>query len=110
MPTVTDWNKLVDHLGGANVAGGKLKETGTASWVSPNEGATDEVKFKALPGGFYNGNAYVGLGVAAHFWTATPATNPAYAQYFYINAYQALIQHYPQGDLNFGFSVRCIKN
>jgi len=40
VPTQDEWNTLVQFLGGGAVAGGKLKETGTAHWNSPNRGAT----------------------------------------------------------------------
>lgn len=33
---------LRDYLGGATVAGGKLKESGTSHWSAPNTGATDD--------------------------------------------------------------------
>jgi len=49
IPTDEDWTTLVTYLGGDDIAGGKLKETGTAHWQSPNVGATNESGFTALP-------------------------------------------------------------
>ena len=40
------------YLGGYDVAGSKLKETGLEHWSSPNdENATNETGFTALPAG-----------------------------------------------------------
>jgi uncharacterized protein (TIGR02145 family) len=36
VPTADEWTKLTDDLGSGYVAGGKLKETGTSHWNSPN--------------------------------------------------------------------------
>jgi len=101
---------LINYLGGKSVAGGKLKEKGTATWIDPNVGATDEYGFKALPAGFYNGNAYLGLGQSCFFWTSTQAPNPDYASSFYMYANSAEVIHYIQNDVKFGHSVRCLKN
>jgi uncharacterized protein (TIGR02145 family) len=51
VPTLSEWQTLLDYLGGVNVSGGKLKETSTLHWNSPNTGATNESGFTALPGG-----------------------------------------------------------
>jgi uncharacterized protein (TIGR02145 family) len=47
VPSDDDWQVLCDYLGGNMVAGGKMKESGTAHWKSPNEGATNESGFTA---------------------------------------------------------------
>jgi len=52
VPTDTQWETLITYLGGKIIAGGKMKETGTAHWTSPNIGATNETGFTALPGGY----------------------------------------------------------
>lgn len=51
VPTEADIDELLTFLGGALIAGGKLKEYAENHWITPNTGATDEVGFKALPGG-----------------------------------------------------------
>ena len=56
LPTDAEWTVLTDFLGGLTVAGGKMKETGTLHWESPNTDATNESGFTALPGGYRDGN------------------------------------------------------
>jgi uncharacterized protein (TIGR02145 family) len=53
LPSKSEWQLLAGYLGGSDIAGGKLKETGNAHWISPNAGATDEVGFTALPAGMW---------------------------------------------------------
>jgi uncharacterized protein (TIGR02145 family) len=65
---------LVNYLGGFDVAGGKLKATGTTYWNSPNTGATNESGFTALPAGNRGTNGtFGGLVVynSALFWSST---------------------------------------
>jgi hypothetical protein len=49
--TDAQWTTLVNYLGGASVAGGKLKEMDTTYWESPNTGATNEVGFNGRGAG-----------------------------------------------------------
>ena len=45
LPSDGEWTTLTDFLGGESVAGGKMKETGTVHWRTPNIGATNESGF-----------------------------------------------------------------
>lgn len=47
LPAYTECNTLITYLGGTLVAGGELKETGTAHWSSPNTGATNSSGFSS---------------------------------------------------------------
>ncbi len=112
VPSDSDWTVLTDYLGGFEVAGGKLKEQGTAHWINPNLGATDEVGFTALPGGYYRVQTgppitYHFIQESANFWTSTEltGTNDAYYRYmFHSSVAVTRIQGF-KGDRN---SVRCI--
>lgn len=61
VPTEADFDELLTFLGGALIAGGKLKEYAENHWITPNTGGTDEVGFKALPGGRADVNAVFDL-------------------------------------------------
>ncbi len=52
IPTDIEWTTLTNCLGGANVAGGKMKEIGTSHWASPNLFATNSSGFKGFAGGY----------------------------------------------------------
>jgi uncharacterized protein (TIGR02145 family) len=108
LPTVNDFNILINFLGGEDVAGGKMKSTGTSMWESPNTNATNSSKFTALPAGGrgYNGG-YNSQGRSIAFWTFT-SVNLNKATYFnlWYNTEDMLNYDY---DKNSGFSVRCIK-
>ena len=97
-------------MGGDNVAGGKLKETGISHWTSPNTGATNVSGFTALPGGYRDNNASYALGINAVFWTTTPYDTYD-AWYWYItSSSENIINNQYQWCKQDGFSVRCIKD
>lgn len=45
LPTDAEWTVLIEYLGGSIVAGGKMKESGTSHWNSPNTGAKSTLFF-----------------------------------------------------------------
>ncbi|KKP52084.1 MAG: hypothetical protein UR43_C0015G0020 [candidate division TM6 bacterium GW2011_GWF2_33_332] len=70
VPTIADWMALVAALGGSSLAGGAMKEVGTAHWTSPNTGATNSSGYTALPGGsvFVGYNTFSELGLKGSYW------------------------------------------
>jgi len=109
VPTDAEWQTLVDYLGGASVAGGKMKATGTTYWNSPNTGATNESGFAALPGGsrYYDGNFY-DLGLNAYFWSSTESSSN-YAWYRLLSYYYAYVLRSNSSKQD-GFSVRLVRD
>ncbi len=107
--TDNDWFVLETFLGGSSPAGGKLKETGTSHWNSPNTGATNETDFTALPGGYrsFDGQ-FMEMGTSGYWWSST--------EYNTANSWNRKIQNSSDKtfrnyfDKNYGMSVRCIKN
>jgi len=109
LPSDVEWTELTDYLGGESVAGGKLKEAGTTHWLNPNEGATNESGFTALPGGSRSFNGpFVNLGYGCNWWSAT--------EFVAGNAYSRNMLYTLSGvyrdfsNEEFGFSVRCLKD
>lgn len=72
IPTLVEFQTLINCLGGDTVAGGKLKQTGTTYWESPNTGATNSSGFTALPSGFRNtiDGGFSNIGTSTFFWSA----------------------------------------
>ena len=71
LPCDDEWTDFTTFLGGESVAGGKMKETGTAHWLSPNTSATNESGFSALPGGFEWGVTFYSIGIVGYWWSST---------------------------------------
>ncbi|MCX6239254.1 MAG: fibrobacter succinogenes major paralogous domain-containing protein [Bacteroidia bacterium] len=114
LPTNEEWSTLCDYLGGEKIAGGKMKETGTAHWNNPNTEATNSSGFTALPGGTYHDKkALTNIGNFGGWWSSTEYDiNSAWFQHIFYN-YSGLYRS--RHDLNTlllfqGYSVRCIKD
>jgi uncharacterized protein (TIGR02145 family) len=76
VPSDEEWGTLVMYLGGPSIAGGKLKEKGTIHWKSPNNGATNESGFTALPGGYRGaGGTFANIGGGGAWWTSTECSS-----------------------------------
>jgi len=109
VPSDAEWQTLVDYLGGSSVAGGKLKETGTTHWNSPNTGATNESGFSALPGGYRNYDGTYGyMGYDAYFWSSTEHDNDHAWFRTLGGSYSDIYRYY--GNNECGFSVRCLRD
>jgi uncharacterized protein (TIGR02145 family) len=110
VPTRADYLALEEYLGGEAVAGGKMKEAGTAHWKDPNTGATNESGFTALPGAARNedGTFFPVNGYSSVFWTASTYSESAY--YLGIGYLSAYITTDVAINKKAGHLIRCIKN
>jgi uncharacterized protein (TIGR02145 family) len=108
IPSNNEWTILSDFLGGLNVAGGKMKATGTQFWSFPSNG-NNSSGFTGLPGGFRNIDGTFGiLGYNGFWWSATDENEQKAFNRSII--YTDNVLSVGSSSKNQGFSVRCIKD
>ncbi len=112
VPTDAEWVTLENFLGGAAVAGGKMKEAGTAHWNAPNTGADNSSGFTALPGGeyddYYTPHQFRLLNEYAVFWTSTQVGSlKARERYIEFSSTASSIYDWFKV---MKYSIRCVKN
>jgi len=104
-----DWYTLINYLGGESVAGGKLRETGTTHWCYPNNGATNECGFTALPAGYRNlWGSFSNKTYQALWWCSTEGSpDLAWAALIIFNAVNVTFE---ADYKKYGCAVRCVKD
>lgn len=109
LPSDEEWSKLVDFLGGKNVASSKMKETCETYWVKAN--TSNNSGFNALPGGFhflddYTDGGFMDIGLNGTWWSSTAM--PKLANKLSIMEDGSI----DRSNLNkkHSYSVRCIKD
>lgn len=115
MPSDLEWDQLADYLGGAEIAGGKMKsvgtiEDGTGLWYEPNAQATNESGFTGLPGGlrWASESIFGGKGYHGNWWSCTQyGSGNAWWRNLLGTEYD-LYRDYTWTDE--GYSVGCIKD
>lgn len=129
VPSIDDWKKLSDYLGGDSISGAKLKSACTSSlanhldfmylgnWMPPNTGATNYSGFSALPGGHYNEISpddidpflsFTKIGYYGYWWSSTQ--NISGNHYTLILEYDNTSTFFFPEDKRLGFSVRCVRD
>jgi uncharacterized protein (TIGR02145 family) len=125
IPSDEEWKTLEMAIGMSRVSadsvgwrgfdeGGKLKLEGTEFWEYPNEGATNEIGFSALPGGFFDitevveQDKFKGAGTTATFWTST--SEGEFARYYHHLDYSTAKTYRTTGYIGNGTPVRCVKD
>ncbi len=107
VPSDEEWLTMFRYLKDPKSTGGKMKEAGTAHWKKPNEGATNESGFTALPGGY---RSYAGvsnyIGIYAYWWTTTEYNSSTVLFYNIRYKFSTVFKY--RSEKNCGFSVRCV--
>jgi uncharacterized protein (TIGR02145 family) len=111
VPTDAEWTILTTFLGGGSVAGGKLKEAGSAHWNSPNTGADNSSGFCSLPGGLcsFDGGGFMQIGEYSYCWSSTEF-NTLGANYLTMECSSSIANLVMGTYKSFGFSVRCLRD
>jgi uncharacterized protein (TIGR02145 family)/uncharacterized repeat protein (TIGR02543 family) len=108
VPTDAEWTTLATFIGGV-WPGGKLKEAGLAHWADPNEGATNEFGFTALPGGYRPPyGSFTEITKSGYWWCSTESdtSNAWYCYLYFFNDTFIRYSHYK----SYGHSVRLLKD
>jgi len=120
VPSDEEWKQLEIYLGmsqsdadeigwrGVN-EGGKLKETGTAHWNSPNAGASNKIDFAALPGGCLRSySGFFDLHDNAYFMSSTEiSSSTVWSRALSYNNSEIYRGSYSKKT---GYSIRCVKD
>nr|MBP6460762.1 hypothetical protein [Crocinitomicaceae bacterium] len=112
VPSDAEWTTITTFLGGETVAGGKLKETGTTHWASPNTDATNSSGFKGTPGGFRdsdNNNGGFGSYSQGAGWWSSSEYNATRSWDRSLNNTSGYIFKSASSKTR-GFPIRCIKD
>ncbi|MBV5313160.1 MAG: peptidoglycan DD-metalloendopeptidase family protein [Prolixibacteraceae bacterium] len=109
VPTDGEWATLITYLGNEEIAGGKMKETGTVHWAGDTY-ATNSSGFSALPGGsrYHGDGLYTNKFNIAEFWSCTNGQYGGAWERFLTFSDNSCIR-YIVGEAR-GVSVRCVKD
>ncbi len=108
VPSEAEFNTLITYLGGATLAGGKMKIEGTGRWNSDKGDNTSE--FSALPGGRRTPTGmFVADGAAGYYWS-TSEQSPSVGKNLELLGGFENANILPVLSKKDGHSVRCIRD
>lgn len=105
VPTDGEWTVMTDFLGGASVAGVKMKTI--FGWTGGVNG-TNLSGFSGLPGGNrYNNGYFYGAGTSGYWWSSSPNGSNAWLRI--LSRYVEYVNRKSM-DSQGGFSIRCVRD
>ena len=113
IPSDSEWQSMIDYLGGSSAAGSKIKEAGTNNWIFSNADATNLSGFTALPAGQRSAldGTFNGQGDYGGWWSTTELDpSPLSAAWVrWIHGDTTVVARNEIFKID-GFSVRCVKD
>jgi uncharacterized protein (TIGR02145 family) len=111
VPTDVEWTALITFLGGENIAGSQMKESGGSHWKNDNIEATNESGFTALPGGKRDWifGTFSNLEKNGLWWSSTEDIVTSTAWYRELYSEIGNVDRNSEWQKS-GLSVRCIKD
>lgn len=108
VPSLDEWEAMINAVGGSDVAGGMLKEKGTSHWSEPNTGASNGSGFSGIPAGIRDKSQYFDFTISGYYWTSTSKDDGfGQVQVLRYSAENVVTTQYPK---TAGASVRCVQN
>jgi uncharacterized protein (TIGR02145 family) len=115
VPSGQEWVRLTDYLGGDTVAGVKLIAAGHWLEEPPEPSNINESGFTALPAGIlilrtydlHQWAVFVNYNFEGQWWTSEKTDTSVFT---FILGFDGWFSMTPQVGLNFGLSVRCIRD
>ena len=107
IPSDSEWNVLINYLGGEYAAGGTMKSM--SLWNTPNLGASNNSGFTAVPAGarYSVDGTFYDLGNYGGFWSTE---NSSYGRTRLLSNESAGVYLDSYTDQACGLSIRCIKD
>jgi uncharacterized protein (TIGR02145 family) len=110
VPTLDEWDRLIEFAGGYQKAGFTLKDREFNEWVMKVEYPINLYGFSAFPGGYRNGwGTFSNRGEWATFWTSTKNSSTS-AHGLVIAENSSFITLNDKLSKKIGSSIRCIKD
>jgi uncharacterized protein (TIGR02145 family) len=106
----SDWENLENYIGGQFTGGVRLKEIGTKHWISPNQDATNETGFTAIPGGLRESGVCYGIGEIAIWWSSTTSSTLGWGIGWSLSYVDNGLGLGSLFEGNIGTSIRCVKD
>jgi uncharacterized protein (TIGR02145 family) len=109
IPSQKEWRELITFLGGDKVAGAKMKELTTTSWLSTSTNTNNSSLFTGIPGAYRDpNNKFAMLGFTGNWWSYD-VFSESYVNTYMLHVYKDNIIE-DLSDKKSGLSIRCIKD